>query len=231
MISKLAEKELAINLRKQGLSYREILQQVPVAKSSLGLWLKSVSLSKPQITRLTQKRLEAARRGGLAKRLQRLRVQEQVQKDARLEVSNIDLRDLWLMGTMLYWAEGSKAKPYSPSVGLQFSNSDPRMINIFVKWCIKCLQVPSERIGFSIYVHEIYRDDKERFRQYWSDQIGLPLNRFDKIYFKRSALRTNRRNLGRSYNGQIYAKVYQSTNLNRRVDAWINEIYNRCGVV
>ncbi len=231
MISKNIEKHLAISLRRKGLSYREIMTQVPVAKSTISIWLKSVGLSTPQITRLTQKRLDAARRGGLAKRFQRLRVEREIRDEAKQEVGEINKQDLWLMGCMLYWAEGSKAKSYSPSVGLQFSNSDFRMVNIFIKWCTICLGVPTEKLIFSIYIHETHKDDRERFRQYWSDQIGLSLVHFDKIYYKRTALRTNRRNLGRDYHGQIYVKVSRSTNLNRKVEAWINEIYNRCGVV
>lgn len=55
MIQKIEEKKKAIELRKQGLSYREILEQIPVAKSSLSLWLRSVGLSKKQKQRLTEK--------------------------------------------------------------------------------------------------------------------------------------------------------------------------------
>ena len=57
----------AIELRKQGFSYREILKQVPVAKSTLSLWLYSVHLSVPQKQTLTQKKLDAARRGAETK--------------------------------------------------------------------------------------------------------------------------------------------------------------------
>jgi len=64
--------EKAIVLRRQCLSYREILNQIPVAKSTLSLWLQSVHLSVPQKQALTQKKLDAARRGAETKRRQRL---------------------------------------------------------------------------------------------------------------------------------------------------------------
>jgi len=57
MILKLQEKEKAILLRKEGLSYNEILKQVPVAKSSLALWLQSIELSEKQKQRLIEKNL------------------------------------------------------------------------------------------------------------------------------------------------------------------------------
>ncbi len=63
MIAKQKEKNKAIELRKQGLSYREILGQISVAKSSLSLWLKSVKLAQEQKQRLTDKKLASARKG------------------------------------------------------------------------------------------------------------------------------------------------------------------------
>lgn len=50
-------KEKAINLRKRGFSYSEILEQIPVAKSTLSSWLHSIGLSKKQKQRLTEKKL------------------------------------------------------------------------------------------------------------------------------------------------------------------------------
>ena len=55
MIEKREEKEKAIKLRKQGKTYSEILSVVPVAKSTLAIWLQSVSLGKKQKQRITKK--------------------------------------------------------------------------------------------------------------------------------------------------------------------------------
>lgn len=48
-------REEAIALRLQGLSYNEIRQQLPVAKSSLSEWLRGIPLAKHQVERLRQK--------------------------------------------------------------------------------------------------------------------------------------------------------------------------------
>ena len=74
MIPKIEEKNKAIELRKQGLSYKEILEQISVAKSSLSLWLRNVGLSKKQKQRLTEKKLKSALRG--AKRKKEIRKRE-----------------------------------------------------------------------------------------------------------------------------------------------------------
>jgi transposase len=52
MRAKPAEREQAIALRQQGLSYAEIQSRVSVSQSSLSLWLRHVSLSAAQKERL-----------------------------------------------------------------------------------------------------------------------------------------------------------------------------------
>ena len=46
MVEKKKEKAKAIRLRRKGKSYNEILEKVPVAKSTLSRWLRDVSLAK-----------------------------------------------------------------------------------------------------------------------------------------------------------------------------------------
>jgi len=39
-----------------------------------------------------------------------------------------------LIGAALYWAEGSKDKPYARRERVQFINSDPDVIGFFLRW-------------------------------------------------------------------------------------------------
>src|SRR3989338_8269755 len=48
-------KELALKLRTEGLSYQEIAQKVPVAKSTISLWVRNVPLTTVQRKRLNEK--------------------------------------------------------------------------------------------------------------------------------------------------------------------------------
>ena len=102
MIVKLKEKEIAIKLRKKGLSYNEILRKVPVAKSSLSLWLQSVGLSKKQKQRLTKKKIASALRGALSRKNQRLDIVKRISGAAKDEIGKINKRELWLIGATLY---------------------------------------------------------------------------------------------------------------------------------
>lgn len=69
---KLKEREHAIELRRQGLTYSEILKRVPVAKSTLSVWLGEVQLTTKQQQRITEKKRSAMLRGAQARRAQRL---------------------------------------------------------------------------------------------------------------------------------------------------------------
>ena len=54
--SGLWSKQKAIELRKQGKTYFEIMKEVPVAKSTISDWLKRVGLSIAQKQNITEKR-------------------------------------------------------------------------------------------------------------------------------------------------------------------------------
>ena len=60
---KVRERQLAIKLRKKGLSYNEIRKQVPLAKSTLSYWCRDIILTLDQIERLQQRKLEGAEKG------------------------------------------------------------------------------------------------------------------------------------------------------------------------
>ena len=228
MTVKLKEKELAIKLRRRGLSYNEILRKVPVAKSSLSLWLKSVGLAKKQKQRLTKKKLAAARRGWEARRNKRLVSTTLIKDKARAEIKNISKRELWLMGIMLHWAEGAKEKQWNTGVGVDFNNSDPLMVSLFLRWLKEILFISQRNIIHDLYIHETA--DWEKARQYWSKVIKIHPNKI-RIYFKKNKINTKRKNRGDSYHGLIRIKIRRSTDLNRKISGWIEGICKHCGVV
>lgn len=224
MIPKLQEKEKAITLRKEGLSYREILEKIPVAKSSLSLWLKSVGLSKSQKQRLTEKKLASARRGALKKKEDRILRTEVIKEAAEKEVGKLTKREKWLVGTALYWAEGSKEKEWSPGSRTQFINSDCLMVKFFLNWLISICKIDKNMLTFDIYVHDNHRHRIGEIIKYWSTQTNVNESEFKHIYFKRDKVKTKRKNVGNSYFGIIKINVKQSSSLNRKISGWTNGI-------
>lgn len=229
MILKYKEKELAIKLRKEGLSYSEILEKVPVAKSTLSLWLRSVGLSKRQKQRLTKKKLLAALRGARRRKDQKRIITKIIKKEAINEIKNINKRELWMIGAALYWGEGSKEKWRGSLV--QLGNSDPYLIKVFLKWLYEICKIPKSEINVCIYLHVTARHKLKKVQQYWSRVTGFPIKDFQKIIWKKNKINTHRRNVGKDYFGLLKVSVKKSINLNRKIQGWIEGIYKNCGMV
>ena len=223
MVQKEGEREKAIALRRKGLSYREILVKVPVAKSTLSLWLRSVGLSKQQKQRLTEKKLASIRRGWAAWHQQRLvrteKIREEARTDFRRRVLNLDA--LWLTGIILYWAEGTKEKSHTPGSGVAFNNSDVRMIRLFLRWLKEVIRLPDEMITLDLYIHR--SGDISRALHFWAEKVGVSSSRI-RVYFKRHNPSPKRRNIGNEYNGLLRISVKKSSGLNRRIDTWTTEL-------
>ena len=219
-VAKFSERTRAIHLRKQGKSYREILSEVVVAKSTLSLWLRSVGLAKKQKQRLTQKRLNAVRRAAAQKRAKRIdEVNDYIQQGMR-EITSLTPRELWLIGVALYWAEGSKQNRSSVSAQVQFGNSDVRMIRVFLHW-LRSLNISVSDMHFELYVHDNRKSEIEDFRRWWMRELGITRSQLDRIYFKRDKPNTKRTNVGDLYHGLLRIRVRSSTILNRKINGWV----------
>lgn len=220
MFDKSAQKTRAIALRKQGSSYSEILEKVPVAKSTLSLWLHSVGLSALQQQRLTKKRISSALRGAAVRHRQRVQSTEDIFRKSKEEIGHLSDRELFLIGVALYWAEGSKQKPHAVSARVVFSNSDPAMIVLFMKW-LQLLCISPDRITIELYVHETAQERVLEIQRFWSKTLKSSINKFSHVYLKKGNEKTNRRNIGREYHGLVRIKVSESTDLNRQISGWV----------
>jgi len=224
MINKVQERVDAIRLRREGKSYSEILEKVPVAKSTLALWLHEVHLAKYQKQRITKKRLDAARRGGKRKKELRMLQTKQILAQASAEIGKLSRRELWLIGVALYWAEGSKEKKEHPGEGVRFSNGDPRMIIYFLRWLQEVCHVSRDAIGFEIYIHRKYIHRLDELRKYWGEVTGFSSKSFATVYLKKHSVKTIRKHADSLYYGQLRIKVIASSVLLRRIEGWISGI-------
>lgn len=222
------KKTRAIKLRKEGKSYREIMAYIPVAKSTLSEWFKSVELAVPQKQRITKLRRDAALRGAHAQRNKRLAEVEDLKINGKKEIDQVSERELWLIGIALYWAEGSKQNSRSPSTGIMFGNSDFRMLVLFLRW-LKQLGIYEKDLRFELYVHRNRESDIPQFRRWWANALSIPTKTIDRIYLKKGNPTTNRTNIGDLYHGLLRIKVNSSTSFNRRVDGWIEGIVASLG--
>lgn len=222
-MAKLDDKERAIVLRESGLSYREILAEVPVAKSTLSLWLREVGLSVQQRQALSQKRTEAALRGAEAKKRQRLESTAELKRAARIQVGALTSRERMLIGAALYWAEGSKQRLSSTSASVIFGNSDPLMLKFFKEWVAEFS--PTSSIKYEIYLHDSQKHRLHEVRQHWSKALGVPLIDLQTVYYKRNSLANrNRKNSENGYYGLVRLRVRASSALNRTITGLVEGI-------
>ncbi|MBI2644018.1 MAG: hypothetical protein HYW95_00715 [Candidatus Wildermuthbacteria bacterium] len=221
MIKRIKEKERAVELRKQGLSYREILAKIPVSKSTLSVWLKSVHLSKKQKQRLTEKKLAAALRGARTLHLKRLQKWQQIKHTTASNIKFLTKRERWLIGVALYWAEGSKEKEYGRSTPVKFSNSDCTMIKFFQSWIQEFFKIPKGKLIYELYIHE-NATWKEAI-VWWGRQLHIK-SKYIRVYFKRPNFQPHRKNIGETYHGLIRIKVSASSDLTRKISGWVEGI-------
>jgi hypothetical protein len=215
---------LAITLRKNGHSYNEILKLVPVAKSTLSLWLRDVGLNKSQQQHFSEKKRQAQLRGGAARHVDRLERTTIVINEAKKSVGTLTHRELLLIGAALYWAEGAKEKTYRPSVRLDFTNSDPDMIRLYVHWLRKVLLVDESDIVQILHIHKNRKSDIEVFTKFWLQVTGLKPENCAKPIIKQHNPKTIRKNVDDTYHGLVAIRVRRSIMLNRRVQGYIRGI-------
>lgn len=224
MLAKKVELQQAINLRLKGKSYSEIVDIVRVSKSTLSLWLRNVTLEESSKRILEGKKYQGQRKGGLAKKNYRLISQRNIELKALKEIDYISERELWLLGIIAYWCGGSKQKEQNISQRVIFSNSDPILLKLFIKWLKEICRIEKNDILHSIYIHE--SGDMNKALVYWSETLNVSKNKFSRTIIKRHIMKTNRKNIGNSYNGLVRIAVRRSTNLNRKIKGWVLGINN-----
>ncbi|GAB3173877.1 hypothetical protein [Streptomyces incanus] len=213
-------RDRARELRLQGWTYDRIQVELGCSKSSISLWVRD--LPKPERKRTLGESAAIARRGWEAKLRIRDEERQNTKEAAKRAVGNLTSRELFLVGVGLYWAEGSKDKPYDRRERVTFVNSDPGMIHVFLAW-LDLLGVERERLRFTVMIHE--NADVTGAELYWADLVDADRSAFLKTTLKKHNPKTVRKNVGDSYRGCLAIKVLKSADLYRRIEgSW-------CGIV
>lgn len=170
------EKEKAINLRKKGMSVRDITNKVNAAKSSVSRWVRDVKLTKKQKKHLKEKShsqfvIEKRRKTRIKNEKQK---RQKIINKAKKEINNISEKELFLIGISLYWGEGGKTQR-----GLvRLTNSDSRLIKVMMKFFRDICEVPEDKFRGHIHLHPHL--NKNKAENYWSNISGIPKKQFFK---------------------------------------------------
>ncbi|MFH1968643.1 MAG: helix-turn-helix domain-containing protein [bacterium] len=182
-MARFKDREKALALRKQEMSYSQIKAILGVGKGTLSAWLKDYPLSREKINQLSwknEKRIERyreTRRQTKEKRLKEFYLKE------KKEIFPLNKRDFFIAGLFLYWGEGSKILSKEVSV----SNTDPSMVNFFIDWAVNHLKIPREKIRIALHLYNDMDINKEI--KFWSNKLNIPKNQFSKPYIKQSSIK------------------------------------------
>jgi hypothetical protein len=206
----------AEDLRKQGLTYKEILQQIPVAKSSLSLWLKDFPLTKSEKHLLKKRKDSNISRGRI--RSAASNKQNKIVKDkllleeARLIFEKYKDDTLFHTGIALYWAEGAKRNSM-----FHFMNSDQVMIEVLLRWLERFTEYKRSDLGFRLYIHQPFIRDN--WEAWWQKRLKVDKYQFKKTIIKPSGIGVKKRP---NYRGCIRVEVPRSTQLLTKMKFWMN---------
>lgn len=175
----------ARELRKQGVSVREIEKQLGVSRGSVSLWVRDMVLTIEQAEALKQKELKGAelgrQRGSLVLKNRRLTAIESARKLGIQTLERLTEKELLISGLALYWGEGSKrlGRP-------EICNSDPTLIKFLLLWFKECFNIAPNQITCYIGINEMHRSREHIVKKYWSELTGIPEENFRKTSFKQA---------------------------------------------
>jgi len=122
----------ARQMRAQGMTTTEITAAIGIGSGTICAWTKGISLS-PEAVRRRGERVQRSR-ADVAKTLHDRAVarSKKTSDRALAQVGALSERDLLLTGVCLYWAEGTKEKPWRRGGSVTFTNSDVTVIKTFL---------------------------------------------------------------------------------------------------
>lgn len=216
---KLELKFKAQTLRKKGISVREIQKNLSVSRSSVSLWVRDVKLTKEQLQKLYSNQRTGGLKGSVIASMNKIKKRIKITKKlfelGKSEVTNLTVKDKFIVGIALYFAEGNKADK-----SVTFSNSDSRAIKFMVDWLRSYCHVPETKFRCSIYLHDNLNEGTAK--KFWSTLTNIPLTQFTKSYIVKNNYKKFRKT--KHVTGICRISV-SDVNLHRRIMGWISGMF------
>ena len=221
----LRKKKRAVKLRKLGRSYREIAQTLRISKATAYIWTRKVKLSRSARNRIQRKTEESLKRGliaynkihGKIRSEEAAKIRGKYKIRAFKEIKCLSLKNLKLIGIALYWAEGDKKNRNM----FRFTNSDPFIIKIMMKFLKEIAEIPEEKIIARMHIYP--QINPQAALLYWSKIANLPKTRFVKPFFQISRASKHKRKHNALPYGTLHLEVY-NTELTWKMKGWIEGV-------
>jgi len=218
-LSRWERSEIGRALRRDGWSYGEIREVIDVPKGTLAGWCRDIRLTHDQAAAI---RRRTGSVNGVPRNMQ-WRRREQIERigaEARAEVPHLIHDPLWLAGTVMYWAEGSKRDRT-----LAFANSDPRACRFFIDWT---RNYHSSRAVFVVKLNLHAGNDERQAKRFWLAQLPLDsTTRFYKTFIKPEGTGHRKNHLEM---GVAQVRVRRSADSHHRTMGWIDGVGHQFGL-
>ena len=212
----------ALSLRRKGLSLKEIAVSLGISKGTVSVWCRDIELTKDQRLAIEVKHFKNRAKGRLIGTLinkqKRVDSIKKFQDDGTKAIGRLSKKDLLLIGTSLYWAEGAKT-----SSRFVFVNSSPDMIKLMFNFLRATLGVKKEDIKIGIQINNIHEYRISQVLEFWSKLLHLPPSQFDRPYYVHVKPKKVYENMDKYY-GIVRLKVRKSANLFYRISGLINAL-------
>ncbi len=210
-MAKFQERIKAREKRRNGESIGDIAKLLDVSKGTVSRWCSDLKLTKKQENRLREKVRKAGHYGrqkgaemNKRKKIERINLFRVL---AKKNYSRINKRELNLIITALYWAEGSKTRPR-----FSFSNSDPDMIKLVAHWLEVIEGISKNDLVVRVHINQVHRDRIEKVLKFWSSLLELPVSHFKPTSFIKTSSKKIYSNHD-SYYGVLVLRVRRSSDL------------------
>jgi len=218
-------REKAFKLRLQGKSYSEITKLLGIPKSTLSGWFKNLALPR-QAKEILKKKGCLAKKQLIKFNKNRSKLIKAENETIRLksfkEISKISKYELLLVGTTLYWGEGYKSE-ISNTGEIQLSNSDPKLIALFLRFLREILLIPEDKIKACIHIHP--NVNKKRAINFWLRITKIPQKQFRITQQVSKASRRKRPSRLLPF-GTLSIRVHSRKDL-FRIKGWIDALKNQ----
>lgn len=134
-------------------------------------------------------------------------------KEANSLIDSINIKDWILIVASLYWAEGSKKD-------LSFSNTDPRMVKVFVSVLRNIFDIKEEDFKISLRIYEDL--NKNHCLKYWSNVVGIKLDKKTTINILKGFKK------GKLQYGMCRIRIKKGGLLLKKIFSVINKINDLC---
>jgi transposase len=211
-------RDKARELRASGATYDEIAAELGVSKSSVSLWVRDM----PRRGRISyeefrKRNAEGVSRYWAAEHARREAQRQDISDRAAAEIGALSDREVLIAGAIAYWCEGTKRKSYADRNRVTFVNSDPRLINLFLRFLAVTGTTP-DRLVCRVHIHE--SADVAKAQRFWQEVTGIAAELFREPTLKRHNPKTIRKNTGEDYHGCLVINVRRSTALYRQIEGW-----------